>query len=72
MNFEDALSYIKQGAKMCRSGWNGKGQWVALQSPDLSSKMTLPYLYISTVDGHFVPWLVSQTDLLAMDWEEVR
>jgi Protein of unknown function (DUF2829) len=28
----------------------------------------LPYLMFCTVDGSFVPWLASQTDLLAEDW----
>lgn len=28
----------------------------------------LPYLMMKTADDSFVPWLVSQTDLLAEDW----
>ena len=28
----------------------------------------LPYVMMRTVDGAFVPWLCSQTDLLADDW----
>lgn len=32
----------------------------------------LPYMMIKTVDDAFVPWLASQTDLLAEDWEVVR
>jgi hypothetical protein len=27
-----------------------------------------PYLMIRTVDGSFVPWVISQTDALADDW----
>jgi hypothetical protein len=30
--------------------------------------MTLPYIYMKTVQGDFVPWLASQTDMLATDW----
>lgn len=30
--------------------------------------MTLPYIYMRTVQGDLVPWLASQTDLLANDW----
>lgn len=30
-----------------------------------------PYLLMKTVDDDFVPWVASQTDLLAQDWEEV-
>lgn len=29
----------------------------------------LPYLMLRTVDGAFVPWVISQTDVLAQDWE---
>jgi len=28
----------------------------------------LPYVLMHTADGAFVPWLCSQTDLLATDW----
>lgn len=54
---------------MTRKGWNGKDMWIALQIPTPSSKMGAPYLYMSMVDGTFVPWLASQTDLMAVDWE---
>lgn len=30
----------------------------------------LPYIMMYTADGAFVPWLCSQTDLLATDWEQ--
>lgn len=66
--FEQALAWLKEGKKVTRKGWNGANQWVALQVPDAHSKMTLPYLYIRTVQGELVPWLASQTDLLAADW----
>ena len=29
----------------------------------------LPYLLMRTADGSFVPWVVSQTDVLADDWK---
>jgi hypothetical protein len=46
--------------------------WLELQTPDEHSKMTLPYVYMSTAQGDLVPWLCSQTDLLATDWEIVE
>ena len=64
-----ALEQLWSGMKVRRSGWNGKGMWLALQKPDANSKMTLPYIYMSTVTGDLVPWLASQTDMLADDWE---
>ena len=69
MNFGDALVALKAGQKVTRSGWNGKGMWLGLQKPDLETgKMTLPYIYMKTADNHLVPWLASQTDILASDW----
>lgn len=70
MNFGDALGELKAGNAVSRAGWNGPNQWLRLQRPDAHSKMTLPYIYICTVTGSLVPWLASQTDLLADDWME--
>lgn len=76
MNFGQALQVLKEGiypdAKVRRSGWNGKGMYISLQVPDLNSKMRLPYVYLSTVTGHFVPWNPNNIDMLADDWEIVR
>lgn len=30
MSFGEALEAIKRGEKVARSGWNGKGMWIAL------------------------------------------
>ena len=30
MNFGDAIEALKQGKKVCRSGWNGKGMYLWL------------------------------------------
>lgn len=53
-----------------RKGWNGKGMWIGLQRPTDTSKMTLPYIFMYTAQGDYVPWLASQSDMLADDWEE--
>lgn len=63
-----ALELMRAGRRVTRAGWNGKGQFLELQRPDERSKMTLPYIYITTVQGDRVPWLASQTDILAEDW----
>jgi hypothetical protein len=65
-----AVKQLHNGARVRREGWNGKGMWLELQVPDEHSKMTLPYVFMSTAKGDLVPWLCSQTDLLAADWEE--
>lgn len=77
MDFGKALAALKSGRKIQRTGWNGRGLWLELQTPDAHSKMTLPYVYIcypscaQNTPGARVPWLASQTDMLAEDWIEV-
>ncbi len=66
-----AVKQMQDGKKVTRAGWNGPNQYLELQIPDEHSKMRKPYVYISPVDGELVPWLASQTDLLATDWEVV-
>jgi len=77
MNFGQALETLKNGGRVARAGWNGKGIFIELQRPDANSKMTHPYIYINTTGlqtdnpdapKNLVPWLASQTDMLAEDW----
>jgi len=72
MNFSQALELLKQGKRISRAGWNGAGQYLELQVPDENSKMKRPYIYISPVDDNLVPWVESQSDLLADDWVEIQ
>lgn len=76
LSFGLALEALKKGAKVARSGWNGKGMWlfhvknwngrVGEMPPDYS---LLPWIGMKTADNCFVPWLASQTDMLADDWQ---
>ncbi len=68
MNFGEAIKALKSDSRVARVGWNAGGQWLGLQVPDKDSKMGHPYIYISPVDDLLVPWLASQTDMLAEDW----
>lgn len=84
LNFGEALEILKNGGMVKRDGWNGKGMWLELQVPDEHSKMTQPYIYMcipKDSSAHFgknekeldrIPWLASQTDMLAEDWIIVR
>lgn len=79
-DFGEALKLLKGGKSVSRKGWNGKGLFITLQVPDENSKMTRPYIYITTPVGSTnqfgqsndheqrVPWLASQTDLMSEDW----
>lgn len=87
MSFSDALAAVKQGYRLQRAGWNGKGMFVFLVAGSVFKVNREPLLSIlgegtevqyhghidmRTADGTIVPWLASQTDLLAEDWQIVR
>jgi hypothetical protein len=72
-SFSIALCALKEGERVQRNGWNGKGMHVELYTPDEDSKMSVPFLYLVTPHqtpgrNATVPWLASQTDILAEDW----
>jgi len=80
MDFGAAIAALKSGQRVARKGWNGKGIFIELQRPDAHSKMTSPYIFIDTTGLQTtnpdapkarVPWLASQTDMLADDWETI-
>lgn len=71
MNFGGALEALKAGEHVTRTGWNGKGMYLALQTPDEHSKMKRPYIYIVPDADHVIPWVASQADIFAEDWEIV-
>lgn len=83
MDFSQALLNLKDGKQVCRKGWNGKGMWIslvprkhwaidALIVPHDDVMSLLPFIGMKTADDKFVPWLASQTDILAEDWMLVR
>ena len=61
MNFGEAIKAMKEGEKVQRYGWNGKGMFLELQVPNEHSKMSLPYIFMKTACNNNVPWLASQT-----------
>ena len=83
MNFSQALEAVKLGSKIQRAGWDGKGMFVFLV-PGSTFQVNRPpllgiypegttinyhaHLDMRTADGQIVPWLASQTDILADDW----
>lgn len=69
MDFGQALTQLKAGYRVSRTGWNGKGMFVYLVPAASYPAQRRAYLAMSTVDGDVVPWVASQTDILASDWE---
>lgn len=71
MNFGDALQALKSGSKVERRGWNGKGMWLVHVRDWGGIGVILPvapFIAMRTADEKMVPWLASQTDILAEDW----
>lgn len=79
-----AVELMRVGEKVRRSGWNGKGMFLFLVPGSIFQVSCPPLLGIypegteieyhshvdmKTAQGYIVPWLCSQADLLAMDWE---
>lgn len=78
MTFGLAIEALKLGKKVARAGWNGKGMWlyrVCACDYTLESYVhvagQLPWIGMKTAGDEFVPWLASQTDMLAEDWTVV-
>ena len=73
MDIGKAVEQMKDGRRVCRLGWNGKGMWLRMRGSDAATEqMGEPYqafIEMKTAQGTLVPWLCSQSDLLATDWE---
>lgn len=77
-SFGDAVEAAFAGHKITRSGWNGKGMFLFIIQGNcwefscdvagVDGLETLPFLCMKTADNRLVPWLASQSDVLAHDW----
>jgi len=73
-DFSWALQNLWGGLRVRREGWNGKGMHVELvlnEGEMFKDGPMQEFLIMKTADGSYVPWLASQSDLLASDWEAV-
>jgi len=84
VSFGVALDMLLAGLKVRRRGWNGRGMFLFLV-PGSTFKVNRPpllgiyppgtvvdyqpHIDMVTAQGTVVPWLASQTDILATDWE---
>lgn len=85
MNFGEAIQALKNGFKVARVGWNGKGMWLILVNRTVGANIRQNSAYANaglelvnicahidmfTAQGEMQPgWLASQADMLAEDWE---
>lgn len=87
MNFSEALELIKQGAKLTRTNWNGRGMFVYLVAgsqfvvnraplnqiyPEGTVINYRPHIDLKAADGSCGVWSPSNSDVLAEDWEIVE
>jgi len=85
-SFSWALMRLKEGAKVARSGWNGKGMFAYLVGgsefkvnrapllgiyPEGTDIKYRPHIDLRTADGTIATWAPSGSDTLAEDWEDV-
>ena len=86
LTFGEALTLLKAGKRVERAGWNGKGMFLFLVPgshfkvnrapllgiyPEGTGIDYRPHIDMKTAQGDVVPWVASQSDLLADDWLEV-
>lgn len=73
-DFGQAISFLKHGTKVARKGWNGKGMWLELSeygnSAMYKDRPLQQHILMATAQGMYIPWLASQSDMLAEDWLE--
>lgn len=87
LTFSQALEHLKNGKCVARSGWNGKGMFLFLVSGSTFQVNRAPlnqiydegtwinyhgHIDMKTADGTIVPWVASQSDILAEDWTIVE
>lgn len=75
---------MKSGGRVTRSGWNGKDMFLFLVPgstftvnrapllgiyPEGTVIRYQPHIDMRTAQGTVVPWLASQSDMLAEDWQ---
>ena len=81
--FGKAVELLKEGDRVYRQGWNGKGMFLFLVKGEAVTAAIEDHygdpeakgvhkvhdaIYMHTAQGDLVPWLASQTDVLAEDW----
>ena len=81
ISFSDALIALKEGKRISREGWNGKGLWV--RRIDLYSDKEFRVRELEPCTGTFMPffvifsggqlntWVPSISDVQATDWNIV-
>lgn len=65
-SFGVALGVMKDGGKVRLGKWS-EDVFISIQSPDENSKMTAPYMYVTSRFG-MVPWIPTMIEMLSDEW----
>lgn len=78
MTFGLAIEAMKEGCMVTRKGWNGKDMYLQMVDPYDTSLFSIteneivgtlmPWIGMKTAQNTFIPWIASQSDILAEDW----
>ena len=86
LDFASVIRGLKNGKRFAREGWNGKNMFIFLVNGSRFTVNREPLLSIlgkgteveyhahidmRTDDGKIVPWVASQSDVLADDWHKI-
>ena len=86
-DFGSALRALRAGGRVAREGWNGNDMFIYLVQGSEFEVNRAPlnqhldegtivsyrsHIDMKTAQGDFVPWVASQSDLLADDWYQVE
>lgn len=78
MDFAQAIKAMREGKKVQREGWNGKGMFLFQISENtwnfetdiggVDDLETDSFICMKTAVDTLIPWLASQADMQAKDW----
>lgn len=73
MNFETALTNLKTGGKVIRSGWGGAEKYIKIvKESEYEGQILNPYFVINVEGEGYTIFTPTVCDLLAEDWENVE
>ena len=69
LSFGLAIAAMQKGKCVARRGWNGKNMYLQLVNKSSKGHLVVrEHIQMFTAQRDLVPWVASQTDILATDW----
>lgn len=70
-SFSKAVELLEQDSPVTRTSWP-LGEFIEYHEPESGEFMTLKYCYKQISPNVKIPWLPSQEDMMADDWEGIK